>query len=372
MRYTGERRARSRRENSGGVAELARQPGERAVAAHETHDGARRSALGARRSALGARRSALGARRFILQRTSAIYSTSFNLGFYKGFRSQWQAGRPKRAADRQPLPTSAPPGACPASIGRYGIAHGKISPNPHPRLPADGAPRDAAPTARPPARERGPVAFIPASEEITEISPPVLRGHLTRPGQACLCPRPRRLPAPGILHPASAVRRAARRLLVRSRRGVVLSRRRGGGCERPATLARLIPAPLPPAAQFDPDRGQLDRPFLLGGGQIENFRRRQAGAAAQGPLDEAGHRAPGSALAPARPAFWRRRPGLPSTPCPGGRLRPSSRTEDLQQFLPRVGPPAGVGLRLDLRDQRREFFRCPRCIIGHGSVPVAG
>ena len=109
-----------------GMAGLARQPGERAVAAHKTHNGARRSALGARRSALGARRSALGARRsalgarrsalgarrsalgarrsalgarrsalgarrFILQRTSAICSPSFDLGFYKTIRGPWQA-----------------------------------------------------------------------------------------------------------------------------------------------------------------------------------------------------------------------------------------------------------------------------------------
>ena len=38
--------------------------------------------------------------------------------------------------------------------------------------------------------------------------------------------------------------------------------------------------------------------------------------------------------------------------------------DHLQQFLP--------GVRLDLSDQRRESFRCARCIIGLEPVPVAG
>ena len=97
-----------------GMAGLARQPGKKAVAAHKTHDGARRSALGARRSALGARRSALGARRSIIVRTSAICSTSLNLGFYKTIRGPWQAPCrfPDRRTDFSCNRTSAFGGAC--------------------------------------------------------------------------------------------------------------------------------------------------------------------------------------------------------------------------------------------------------------------
>ena len=89
---------------------------------------------------------------------------------------------------------------------------------------------------------------------------------------------------------------------------------------------------------------QLDQPFLFGGRQIENFSWREAGTGAQRPLDEAGHQAPGRALALAGPAPRRRRLGrLPFTLCPCGCRWPSACTERLQQSLPRVGLAAGMG-----------------------------
>ena len=105
------------------------------------------------------------------------------------------------------------------------------------------------------------------------------------------------------------------------------------------------------------------------GRQAQYFLHGRTRIVTQGLLDKAGHRAPRRAFAPAGPALGRRRPG-PSAPCPSGRCPLSSCAEDIQQCLPRVGPAAGVGLRLDFRDQRREFLRSAHRIIRHQLVPV--
>ena len=81
-------------------------------------------------------------------------------------------------------------------------------------------------------------------------------------------------------------------------------------CARHAIHTSLFPS----VPQFDPDRGQPDQPFRVGGRQAQYFLHGRTRIVAQSLLDKAGHRAPRRPLAPAGPALRRRT--RPPAPCP--------------------------------------------------------